>query len=162
MEEVAINPTIELPELTQDWEANSWRAQTEPCVHQEKGAVTPQETDPGLPVSVWESPADVWVSGGLLYGLGTECNTVCMGPCGGCRHCIHCLHHSLVTCQTTGREHNPIYEQKIELKVLSMVPPITARPSFPLSQSLPSGSFHKPLILLHQREDRLKTAITEN
>ena len=31
MEEVAINPTIELPELTQDWEIDSWRAQTEPC-----------------------------------------------------------------------------------------------------------------------------------
>ena len=26
-------------------------------------------------------------------------------------------------------------------------------------QSLPSGSFHKPLILLHQRADRLKTTI---
>ena len=36
------------------------------------------------------------------------------------------------------------------------------RPSFPLSQSFPSGSFHKPLILLHQRADRLKTTITEN
>ena len=33
---------------------------------------------------------------------------------------------------------------------------------FPLSQSLPSGSFHKPLILLHQRANRLKTTITEN
>ena len=32
----------------------------------------------------------------------------------------------------------------------------------PLNQSLPSGSFHKPLILLHQRADRLKTTITEN
>ena len=32
------------------------------------------------------------------------------------------------------------------------------RPSFPLSQSLPSGSFHKPLILLHQLADRLKTS----
>ena len=32
-----------------------------------------------------------------------------------------------------------------------MAPPIRTRPSFPLSQSLPSGSFHKPLILLHQR-----------
>ena len=30
------------------------------------------------------------------------------------------------------------------------------------SQSLPSGSFHNPLILLHQRADRLKTTITEN
>ena len=26
-------PTIELPELTHDWETDSWRAQTEPCVH---------------------------------------------------------------------------------------------------------------------------------
>ena len=43
-----------------------------------------------------------------------------------------------------------------------MAPPIRTRPSFPLSQSLPSGSFHKPLILLHQRADRLKTRITEN
>ena len=31
-----------------------------------------------------------------------------------------------------------------------------------LSQSLPSGSFHKPLILLHQRAERMKTTITEN
>ena len=46
--------------------------------------------------------------------------------------------------------------------LLSMALPIRRRPSFPLSQSLPSGSFHKPLILLHQRADRLKTTITEN
>ena len=32
-EEVTINPNIELPELTQDWEIDSWRAQREPCVH---------------------------------------------------------------------------------------------------------------------------------
>ena len=31
LEEVAINPTIELPELTQGWEIDSWSAQTEPC-----------------------------------------------------------------------------------------------------------------------------------
>ena len=35
--------------------------------------------------------------------------------------------------------------------LLSMASPIRRRPSFPLSQSLPSGSFHKALILLHQR-----------
>ena len=46
--------------------------------------------------------------------------------------------------------------------LLSMAPLIRTRPSFPLSQSLPSGSFHKPLIILHQRADRLKTTITEN
>ena len=37
---------------------------------QEKGAVTPQETDPVLPVSVQESPAEVWVGGGLLQVWG--------------------------------------------------------------------------------------------
>ena len=37
---------------------------------QEKGAVTPQETDPGLPMSVQESPEEAWVSGGLLQGQG--------------------------------------------------------------------------------------------
>ena len=37
---------------------------------------------------------------------------------------------------------------------------IRARPRFPHSQSLPSGSFHKPLILIHQRTDRMKTTVT--
>ena len=46
--------------------------------------------------------------------------------------------------------------------LLSMALPIRTRPSFPLSQSLLSGSFHTPLILLHQRADRMKTTITEN
>ena len=31
LKEVTIHATIELPELTQDWETDSWRAQTEPC-----------------------------------------------------------------------------------------------------------------------------------
>ena len=33
---------------------------------------------------------------------------------------------------------------------------------FPLSQFILSGSFHKPLNLLHQRADNQKTTITEN
>ena len=37
---------------------------------QEKGAVTPQETDPDLPVSVQKSLAEVWVGSGLLQGWG--------------------------------------------------------------------------------------------
>ena len=44
----------------------------------------------------------------------------------------------------------------------SMALPIRTRPSFPVGQSLPSGSFHRPLSLLHQRADRMKTTITEN
>ena len=37
---------------------------------QEKEAVTPQETDPDLPVSVRDSPAEAWVGGGLLQAWG--------------------------------------------------------------------------------------------
>ena len=36
------------------------------------------------------------------------------------------------------------------------------RPSFPLSQSLPSRNFLKPLILIPESADRMKTTITEN
>ena len=36
MEEVTINPIIELPELTQDWEIDSWRAQQN-LVHHDPG-----------------------------------------------------------------------------------------------------------------------------
>ena len=37
---------------------------------QEKAAVIPQETDPDLPVSIQESPAEVCVGTSLLHGLG--------------------------------------------------------------------------------------------
>ena len=37
---------------------------------QEKGAVTPQETEPDLPVSVQESLVEAWVCSGLLQGQG--------------------------------------------------------------------------------------------
>ena len=43
--------------------------------------------------------------------------------------------------------------------LLNVASPIRTKLSFPLSQSFPSGSFHKPLILLQQRADRLKTTI---
>ena len=37
---------------------------------QEKGAVTPQETEPDLPVRVQESLAEAWSDSGLLQGQG--------------------------------------------------------------------------------------------
>ena len=37
---------------------------------QEKGAVTPQEMNPDLPVSVQESLAEAWVGSGPLQGWG--------------------------------------------------------------------------------------------
>ena len=56
---------------------------------QEKGAVTPQETDPDLSRSVQESPAEVWVGGSLLQGGGTECSSTRMGPFEGGHHYLH-------------------------------------------------------------------------
>ena len=46
--------------------------------------------------------------------------------------------------------------------LLSMAPPIRTRPNSPVSLSQQEACFHKPLILLHQRADRMKTTITEN
>ena len=62
MEEVAINPTIEPPKLTQDWENRLLEGADKNLVcnrTQEKGAVTPQKTDPDLPMSVDESPTEL-------------------------------------------------------------------------------------------------------
>ena len=75
-------------------------------------------------------------------------------------HYLHHLHHCVASGETTGREPSPAHQQKTGLDLLSMAPPVSTRPSFHRSQSLPSGSFHKPLFL-HQRADRLKTTITE-
>ena len=60
-----------------------------------------------------------------------------------------------------GTQPHPSTENWIK-DLLSMAMPIRTRPSFCLSQSLPSGNFHKFLSHLHQRADRLKTTITEN
>ena len=70
MEEVTINPTIELPELTQDWEIDYWRVNRTLCTGTQEKAVTPQETVLDLPAGVRESPAEAWVGGGLLQGWG--------------------------------------------------------------------------------------------
>ena len=71
MEEVAVNPIIELPELTQDWEIDSQRAQQKCIRTKKKGAVTPQETEPDLPVSVQES-LEALVDRGLPWGKGHQ------------------------------------------------------------------------------------------
>ena len=42
---------------------------------QEKGAVTPQETEPELPVTVQESPVEAWVNSGLPEVRSTDYNS---------------------------------------------------------------------------------------
>ena len=68
-----MNPTIEPPELTQEWGNRLLEGTDRTFVRtrtQEKGAVTPQETDPDLPVNVQESLVEAWVGSGLLQGQG--------------------------------------------------------------------------------------------
>ena len=75
--------------------------------------MTPQETDPDLPMSIQES----LVRRGLVVAYcrvgDTECSSACMGPSEGGLHYPHYLHHSLASGQITGREHNPALQQKI-------------------------------------------------
>ena len=47
---------------------------------------------------------------------GTECGSACIGPFEGGRHYLHYLHHSLVSGQTTGREHSPTHQQKMDYR----------------------------------------------
>ena len=68
--EVAINPPQSRQNLHRTGETDSCRAQIKLCVHQEKGAVTPQEADPDLPVSVQESLVEARVGSDLLQGWG--------------------------------------------------------------------------------------------
>ena len=70
VEEVTINPTIQLPELTQYWEVDSWRAQ-ENLLHQDPRERNSDTTEDVL-VGVWVSPTKVWVSGGQLQGWRHE------------------------------------------------------------------------------------------
>ena len=78
-----------------------------------------KEHDPtrDCPVSVQESPAEAWVSSGLLQGQGTECSHAYMGPFEGGHHYLYYLHHSLVSGQTIGREQSSAHQQKTVLKI---------------------------------------------
>ena len=63
MEEVAIKPHQNLHRTGK--QTLGRHEQNLVCTKtQEKRAVTPKETDPDMPVSVQESPAEAWVGGG--------------------------------------------------------------------------------------------------
>ena len=93
---------------------------------------------------------------------GTEYKSLGISPLeGGCYYCYY-LYSCLMPNYREETQPHPSTENWI--KVLpSMATPNKARPRFSDSQSLLSGSFHKPLILLHQRRaDRIETTIIEN
>ena len=74
-----LTPPQKHQNLHRTGETESWRTQTEPCVHQDPGerSMSPREPDPDMPMSVRESPVEAWVGGGLLQGEG-PCGWPCM------------------------------------------------------------------------------------
>ena len=109
---------IWLQYLPRTGETDSWRAQQN-LVHartQEKGAMAPQETEPDLPVSVWESLVEAWINSGVSWGQGHSLQQLGAGisPFEGDSHYPY---HRLASGKTTGREHNPIHQQKTVLKI---------------------------------------------
>ena len=104
---------------------------------QEKGAVTPQETDPDLPMGVQEFLAEAWVSCGLLRGLGHWVQQYLHWTFWSRSHHLHYLHHSLASGQTTEREHSPTHRQKTGLKIYWASPTHQNKTQFPLQSVSP-------------------------
>ena len=68
MEKVAINCTMEPPELTQDWVNRLLESTNRTlCAPAPRD---PTETEPDLPLGVGVSPVEAWVSCGLTWGQG--------------------------------------------------------------------------------------------
>ena len=173
--EVSINPTTELSELTQDWGnrllegANKTLCTPGPRRREQWPHKRLTQTCLWVPGVSGGSICQWW----LNYRVGgTKCTSACIGPFEGGCHYLHYLHHSLASGQITRNRTETTtenwikdllsmaHQQKTGLKIY-WAWPCPSEQGFPLSQSLPSGNFHKLLILLHQKADRLKTTITE-
>ena len=129
--------------------ADSWRAQTEIYVHQDPGE---RSSDPtrDWPRLVHECP------GVSNRGMGRQRPVAGSGALNAAVSAWELLKEVTIVFITSttvwpqvksreGTQLHPSTENWIK-DLLSMAPPIRTRPSFPLSQSLPSGGFHKPLI----------------
>ena len=164
MEEVALNPTTGLPEFTQDWGRRLLEGTNRTwCTPGSKRKE--QWANKRLTQTCPRSRNLRQRCGSVVACCrigGMDYSSVCLRPSEGGRHYLHYLHLSLAWSNNREETHLcPSRENWIKA-LLSMALPIRTRPSFPLSQSLLSRSFHKPLILLHKRAGILKTTITEN
>ena len=120
LHKVTINATIQLPELTQGW-GNRLLEGTN------KTFCTPGPRRKEQWPHKRLTQTCLWVARILWQRCGsvvaccrdgrTECGRACTGLFEGGRHCLHYLHHSLLSGQTTGREHSPAHQQKIGLKI---------------------------------------------
>ena len=98
---------------------------------QEKGAVTPQETDPDL--LVVSRSLQQRCDSGLLQGRGTECGNAYMGFLK--EVAIIFITSTIVWPQI--KQQTPTHQQKIELRFTKHGPTHQNKTQFPLSQSLP-------------------------
>ena len=154
-------PPMSHQNLHRTGETDSWRAQTKAYVHRDPGESDPTRDWPDLPVSRRPCGKRGSVVACCRVG-GTACSSTSRGPFEGSYHYLHYLHHSLASGQITDREHSSVHQLKIEWKIYWHGLTHQNKTQFPpQSVSLP-GSFHKPLIHLHQRAHRLKTTNIEN
>ena len=105
---------------------------------QEKGAVTPQETNADLPMSVQESPVEVWVSSGMLQGREHWVQQ-CVHETFGRRSPLSSPPPPQFGLRSNNRDGTQPTENCIK-DLLNLSPPIRTRPSFPQSQSLQEAS----------------------
>ena len=105
-----------------------------------------------------------WVNSGLPQGWNSDCNS--SGSPGMLAYVlvkevtITSITPTIVWPQTELQPH--LLAENWIKDLIRMALPIRARPSFTHRQSLPAGSFHKPLNLNNQRAERMKTTIKEN
>ena len=120
--------------------------------------MTPQETNPDLPVSVQEPAAEAWVSGDLVQGLGVL-------------HVAVLKEVTIIFITSTRVWHQgkqqrgytaPPINRKLDSRFTEHGHTLQNKTQFPPQLISPIRTFHKLLILLHQREDRMKITITEN
>ena len=160
-----LTPPYSCQNLHRTGETDSWRAQTKSCVSQdpEQRSSEPKRDWPRLASecpSVSSRGMHQWrpAAGSGALSAGVHAWDLLK------EITIIFITSTIVWSQVKQQGGNtalPI-NRKLDLRFIEHGLPIKPRPSFPLSQSLPSGRFHKPLILLHQRADRMKTTITEN
>ena len=98
---------------------------------QEKGAVTPQETEPDLSVSVKECRTEVWATVACHRVRGTEYNSP------GATWQAGILKEATITTITpirvgpVRREHSPTHRQKIRLKIYWAQPHLSEQDQIP-------------------------------
>ena len=119
---------------------------------QRKGAVTPQVTEPKPPARFGRPPVEAWVRRGSPQWWGYwqwQSGKVPLRSNGDPYRLEGWVFSGQKT-TTEGGQPYPSADNWIKV-LLSKALPTRARPSFSHHQSLPSGSLHKTLSLLHQR-----------